>query len=102
LSNPRGRRRRIWWSLKKLHDEARNSEDLENRLMIFHGIGPITTNIFLRDLRPYWEKSNPEPLPIVKKIARKQGVDLNEYRRKSTGFIRIETGLIRLRKSLDR
>ena len=89
-------------SLKKLHKEAKNNEDLENKLINFYGIGPITTNIFLRELRPYWEKSNPEPLPMVKKIAQKYCIDLDEYRRKSIDFVRIEAGLIRLRKSLDR
>jgi len=89
-------------SLRKLHEEAGNSEDLENRLINFYGIGPTTTNIFLRELRPYWRKSNPEPMPIVKKIAQKYGIDLDEYRRKSIDFVRIEAGLIRLRRSLDR
>ena len=40
-------------SLKELHKEALNSQDLENRLTNFYGIGPITTNIFLRELRPF-------------------------------------------------
>jgi len=89
-------------SLKKLHKEAKNNEDLENKLMNFYGIGPITTNIFLRELRPFWEKSNPEPLPIVKKIAQKYDIDLSNYKRKSNLFIRIESGLIRLRKNFKR
>jgi len=89
-------------SLNKLHKEAKNNEDLENKLMNFYGIGPITTNIFLRELRPFWEKSNPEPLPIVKKIAQKYDIDLSNYERKSILFIRIEAGLIRLRKNFKR
>ena len=84
-------------SLKELHKEAQNSEDLENRLTSFYGIGPITTNIFLRELRPFWEKANPEPLPIVKKIAQKYEINLDKYNRRSLTFVRIETGLIRLR-----
>lgn len=89
-------------SLKKLHKEAKNNEDLEVKLTNFHGIGPITANIFLRELRPFWKKSNPEPLPIVKKIAQKYGIDLSNYKRKSILFTRIEAGLIRLRKNLKR
>jgi hypothetical protein len=89
-------------SLKKLHNEVKNGKELENRLMVFYGIGPITTNIFLRELRPFWKKSNPKPLPMMLKIAQKYGIDLDEYRRKSIDFVRIEAGLIRLRKSLDR
>ncbi|HBY56641.1 MAG TPA: hypothetical protein DEG96_02075 [Candidatus Atribacteria bacterium] len=87
-------------SLKELHKEAKNSKDLENRLTSFYGIGPITTNIFLRELRPFWEKANPEPLPVVKKIAQKYGINLDKYNRKSMAFIRIEAGLIRLRNKI--
>jgi len=85
-------------SLKELHKEAQNSKDLEDKLTNFYGIGPVTTNIFLRELRPFWEKANPEPLPIVKKIAKRYKIELDEYNKKSLTFIRIEAGLIRLRK----
>ena len=85
-------------SLKKLHKRAKDSKDLENRLIHFYGIGPVTVNIFLRELRPFWEKANPDPLPIVKKTAIELGVDLNRYNRKSLSFARVEAGLIRLRK----
>ncbi|MDI6890793.1 MAG: hypothetical protein QMC83_07650 [Thermodesulfovibrionales bacterium] len=86
-------------SLKKLHDESKDKNDLENRLLDFYGIGPVTMNIFLRELRPYWEKADPEPLPIVRKIAQKLGIALNKYGRKSPTFARIEAGLIRLRRN---
>ena len=84
-------------SLKELHEEAQNSKDLEDKLTNFYGIGPITTNIFLRELRPFWEKANPEPLPIVKKIDQKYEINLDKYNRKNMAFVRIEAGLIRLR-----
>lgn len=87
-------------SLKKLHETARDSVDLENKLKNFYRIGPVTANIFLRELRPFWEKSNPEPLPIVKKIAKKLKINLDRYNRKSIDFARIEAGLIRLKKKL--
>lgn len=85
-------------SLIELHKEAKNTQDLENRLIKFYGIGAITANIFLRELRPFWEKANPEPLARVREIAQKYQIDLDKYNRKSMGFIRIEAGLIRLRK----
>lgn len=85
-------------SLMKLHDNAKNEKDLENRLLNFYGIGPVTVNIFLRELRSFWKKANPEPLLIVKEIARKLELDLNKYTRKSLVFTRIEAGLFRLRK----
>jgi len=86
-------------SLKKLHEESKDRKDLENELLNFYGIGPVTVNIFLRELRPFWGKANPDPLPVVRKIAQKLGIALNEFNRKSLTFTRIEAGLIRLRRS---
>jgi len=85
-------------SLIKLYEIAKNKQDLENRLMNFYGIGAITVNIFLRELRPFWGKANPEPLSIVRKAAEKYKIDLDKYSRKSMLFVRIEAGLIRLRR----
>lgn len=83
--------------LKNLHRIAKDNKELEDKLMSFYGIGPVTTNIFLRELRPFWRKANPEPLPIVRKIAKKYRINLNKYKRKTLTFVRIEAGLIRLR-----
>jgi hypothetical protein len=44
---------------------------LEAALLTFYGVGPVTANIFLRELHPYWSKANSEPLPIVKSLAKK-------------------------------
>ena len=85
-------------SLNKLHKQAKSSKDLENKLIDFYGVGPITVNIFLRELRPFWEKSDPPVLPVVEQLARTYGIDLNAFDRKSLTFIRIEAGLIKLRK----
>ena len=85
-------------SLKILHRSAKDSRDLENKLDDFYGVGPVTANIFLRELRPFWSKSNPEPLPVVKKLAKKFKIDLDKFPRKSLTFARLEAGLIRLRR----
>ena len=87
-------------SLMELHKVAKNKQDLENRLINFYGIGAITVNIFLRELRPFWRKANPEPLTIVRKAAEKYKIDLDKYSKKSMVFVRIEAGLIRLRKAI--
>lgn len=86
--------------LNELHQKARDSRDLENRLLEFHGIGQVTVNIFLRELRPYWKKANPKPLPRIKKIAKKLGINLESYNRKTEKFTRLEAGLFRKRKEL--
>ncbi len=88
-------------SFTKLHDLAKDERDLEQRLQDFYGVGVVTTNIFLRELRPYWKKANPEPLVIVKKLGRKCGARLSQYDRKSLTFARIEAGLIRSRHNIE-
>lgn len=85
-------------SLNKLHENAKDSDELEDRLLEFYGIGPVTVNIFLRELRPYWEKANPGVLPVVRRLAEKLGIKLEDFSRKSLTFVRIEAGLIRLRR----
>jgi endonuclease III len=85
-------------NLNVLHDCAKDSRDLEEKLQQFYGIGPVTANIFLRELRPYWKKANPEPLAVVRKLAKRFGINLRRYNRKSITFARIEAGLIRARK----
>jgi hypothetical protein len=85
-------------SLKRLHDSARDARDLEDRVMAFYGVGPVTMNIFLRELRPFWVKADPEPLPIVRKLARHLSVDLARYDRKRLLFARVEAGLLRRRR----
>ena len=87
-------------SLRRLHDGARDAHELEATLLTFYGVGPVTANIFLRELRPYWGKADPEPLPIVKRLARKLKLDLARYPRKSLIFARVEAGLIRKRHQL--
>ena len=82
-------------SLNELHRQAKGPKDLEHKLMQFKGIGPVTTNIFLRELRTVWKKADPEPLPFVKVQAAKLGVDLSRFRRKTKKFIRLEAALIR-------
>lgn len=86
-------------SLSRLHALASDSGDLEARLDRFYGVGPVTLNIFLRELRPRWAKADPAPLPQVVAAARESGIDLSRYRRKSMAYVRIEAGLIRRRKS---
>lgn len=88
--------------LKNLHEMSEGRRDLENRILAFSGVGPVTLNIFLRELRPYWYRANPEVLPIVAKAAKQRKLDLDSFNRKTVTFTRIEAGLIRARKRLMR
>jgi endonuclease III len=61
--------------LNKLHLEAKDSLDLENRLKnLGKGIGEVTVNIFLRELRGIWEKADPLPSDLVILSARSLGL----------------------------
>lgn len=87
-------------SLSELFRQSTNNRDLQQRLDEFYGVGPVTVNIFLRELRPYWEKCDPDPLPIVIKLAHKAGIELKKHKRKSMSFVRLEAGLIRNKKKI--
>lgn len=86
--------------LTKIHAIAKDSKDLELKLQEFKGIGPVTCNIFLRELRHVWKKANPEPLAIIKKIARRYKIKLpkNPKNRKNKKFVKLEAAFIRVRK----
>lgn len=84
-------------SLNILHEVAENQEDLETRINAFHGVGPVTTNIFLRELRPVWTKSNPDITNTVQDVVERNDINLDEYDYQSETFARVEAGLIRRR-----
>ncbi len=61
--------------LNKLHQKARDSQDLEDRLKALgKWIGAVTANIFLRELRTVWAKARPELSELVKLAARNLGL----------------------------
>lgn len=61
--------------LNHLHDEAENEKNLEKRLMALgKGIGPVTVNIFLRELRGVWKKAEPELSKYVIKASKDLGL----------------------------
>ena len=65
--------------------------------------GPRLNDVFqtfLRELRPFWAKADPDPLPAVGKLAKRLSIDLGRYNRKSLVFARVEAGLIRRRREL--
>lgn len=84
-----------------LHDAATDAADLESRLRRLYGVGPVTANIFLRELRLVWLKADPEPMPIVAQLGRVVDVDTTVYDRKTLAFVRLEAGLLRHRRQLE-
>jgi len=62
-------------NLNELHRASINEEDLENRLKgLGKGIGDVTVNIFLRELRGVWEKADPALSEMVKLAAGHLGI----------------------------
>jgi endonuclease III len=60
--------------LNRLHQKARDEEELENLLKsLGKGIGDVTVNIFLRELRSVWKMANPVPSELVILAARNLG-----------------------------
>lgn len=61
-------------NLNALHDSAGDASDLEQRLRnLGKGIGEVTVNIFLRELRGIWPRANPLPSERVMRAAQALG-----------------------------
>jgi endonuclease III len=106
--------------VNKLHLEAKESSDLENRLKnLGKGIGDVTVNIFLRELRGIWQKADPLPSDLVILSARNLGLILSKIKSKKgildelksvyeknkvkgKGFVDFEAALLRLGKDFCR
>ena len=78
-------------SLDSLYAAAKDSQDLERRLLGFKGVGPTTVNIFLRELKGIWEKAKPSLSPIAREVASK--LELKHKELESSG---IESALVRI------
>jgi endonuclease III len=61
--------------LNLAHANASDPRDLEERLKaIGKGIGEVTVNIFLREMRGIWQKAEPLPSELVVMAARNRGI----------------------------
>lgn len=89
--------------VNKIHRKAKNPRDLERLLKEFKGIGPMTTNIFLRELRGIWKKADPGISKFVKLAAKNLGIkNVPEFWQKNKvrgySFVQFEAALLRLGK----
>jgi endonuclease III len=80
-------------NLEELYSRSANTEELESRLEEFKGIGPVTVQIFLRELRGIWNV-NPEVSDRAKKVARCIGIDLSKL--EGEKLSRVESALIKI------
>jgi endonuclease III len=95
--------------LNRLHSQAKDERDLERRIReLGKGIGEVTTNIFLRELRGIWEKADPLLGKLVIQAAKNLGLtkeskpstilrDLKRIAPKGE-FVSLEAALVRLGK----
>ncbi len=61
--------------LMNLHSDAVDPRDLEKRLKsLARGIGDVTVNIFLREMRGIWEKADPLPSDLAVTAAKDRGI----------------------------
>jgi hypothetical protein len=90
--------------LNRLHEAAQNPEDLEAKLRLGKGIGEVTVSIFLREMRPCWEKARPKPTPLVLDAMEHLGISSLEETAGKTGLdiVRLETALFRFGKRIRR
>jgi endonuclease III len=57
--------------LERIHIEVTGPEDLEKKLQELKGVGPVATNIFLRELRGIWPKARPKPSRLALEVGRR-------------------------------
>ena len=104
--------------LTKIHEEASSPQALEAELKTLgKGIGDVTVNIFLRELRGIWEKATPNPTSLVILAAKNLGILEKETPQESLQrlekfwaenrladktFINFESALLRLGKDFCR
>ena len=80
-------------TLEDLYQQSSDTEDLDIRLREFKGIGPVTAQIFLREMRGIWD-IHPEVSDKALKMAERLGIDLDEF--SGERLSRAETALIKL------
>jgi len=88
-------------SLENLYSQARDDRDLEKKLMEFKGVGPTTVNIFLRELRPIWEKANPEPSNLALKVGKKLSLDKDEITYLESSLVRLSLEFCKKKRCSD-
>lgn len=80
-------------SLEDIYEQSSDTKDLGRKLQEFKGIGAVTTQIFLRELRGVWHIS-PEVSSRAKNVAENVDINLHEY--EGEKLSRIETALVKL------
>lgn len=93
--------------LNTIHETAKNPRDLEARLQEFKGIGPVTANIFLREMRGTWRKADPPLGHLARKAAKELRIKnpkafWKKNKVRGYDFANFDTALMRLGREARR
>jgi endonuclease III len=80
-------------SLENLYIQSSDTKDLEKRLQEFKGIGAVTSQIFLRELRGVWDIT-PKVSSRAQRAAENLDINLQEF--EGEALSRLETALVKL------
>lgn len=80
-------------SLENLYSQSSDTKDLARRLQEFKGIGAVTAQIFLRELRGVWQISL-DVSSKAKSVAETLDINLHEF--EGEQLSRVETALVKL------
>ncbi len=80
-------------SLENLYNQSSDTKDLVRKLQEFKGIGAVTAQIFLRELRGVWQISL-EVSSKAKSVAEYLDINLHEFEGETLS--RVETALVKL------
>ena len=80
-------------SLENLYSQSLDTKDLARKLQEFKGIGAVTAQIFLRELRGVWQISL-EVSSKAKSVAENLDINLHEF--EGEQLSRVETALVKL------
>ncbi|MGA9138855.1 MAG: hypothetical protein WBZ29_01430 [Methanocella sp.] len=91
--------------LSRLYEASKDSLDLERRIReLGKGIGPVTVEVFLRDMQEVWPKAKPAPAPRIRDAMKELDIDdLKRFARENhIDIVRLETALHRYSRGLNR
>jgi len=80
-------------SLEKLYAHSSNTDELKSKLMEFKGIGEVTSQIFLRELRDVWKIDVPASSKAAE-MAKRMNIALEGF--EGEKLTRVEDALVKL------
>ncbi|MFZ3060830.1 MAG: hypothetical protein WA102_13970 [Candidatus Methanoperedens sp.] len=80
-------------SLEELYAHSSSTEELKSKLMGFKGIGEVTSQIFLRELRGVWKIDVPVSIKAAE-MAERMNIDIEKF--EGEKLTRVEDALVKM------